>query len=239
MRYRQIRVAPKNLLQPALDGVKLLLKENIYKGDLYIYIGAPVLVFCIIARLNFFYNFTYTKFIFFFLIALFGVNVYRSILRGWSSFSKYALVGAIRSSSQSVSYEIVLRLLIIRLYLISPQGITIILSVVLFIILLIETNRAPFDFREGERELIRGFNIEYRSVLFVFLFLGEYGIIIFCAWVSAITRWVLFVIYLTVYLGSRSSYPRYRYDILIGSMWKDILPIVCIIITAVYIYILK
>jgi NADH:ubiquinone oxidoreductase subunit H len=95
---------------------------------------------------------------------------------------------------------------------------------------LMETNRAPFDLLEGERELIRGFNIEIRSLLFIFLFLREYGIIIVISCLGRITMTgkpsiILLVIGLITILFCRRCYPRIRYDILIRLIWKSLLPI--------------
>ena len=145
--------------------------------------------------------------------------------------SKFARLGRIRSCSQSVSYEVRIALFFIAL-IILIRSIKILISenfFMFFIFLpllffwflscLAETNRAPFDFSEGERELISGFNIEFRGVPFTLLFLAEYGIIIFF---SFFTSYLFFnflfffsSLVLFLFLLIRRVYPRFRYDKLI------------------------
>lgn len=92
-----------------------------------------------------------------------------------------------------------------------------------------ETNRAPFDLLEGERELISGFNIEIRRVSFVFLFLREYGIVVVIAMIlglvtrGAISSTSLFLLCFLLFI--RRCFPRVRYDVIINIMWKRILPL--------------
>lgn len=179
-----------------------------------------------------------------FVLRCIGVLVYSTILSGWRRFSKFGFIGAIRSCSQTISYEISLRLLIIffllpiasfSLWNISNNLLILFLLPINFmwcLRLVSETNRAPFDFREGERELISGFNIEYRRTGFVLLFLAEYGIIIlFCYFTTIIffkKNIIFFFILLYLFIVIRRTFPRYRYDKLIQLIWIKILPIVCL-----------
>ena len=128
-----------------------------------------------------------------------ALNVYGVILAGWASNSKYAFLGGLRAAAQTISYEvrILLIILFVALTIISSNWeevnshyypIFILMSpiiVVWFTRTVAETNRAPFDFAEGESELVSGFNIEYGGGLFALLFLAEYANILF---MSIITR---------------------------------------------------
>jgi len=98
------------------------------------------------------------------------------------------------------------------------------LFVIWLLILLVETNRSPYDFAEGERELVSGYNIEYIGVLFAYIFIAEYGILIFFRWVTAVifmgfyNFWLILIFLIVV----RGFIPRSRYDTLISNCWKFI-----------------
>lgn len=193
------------------------------------------------------YSFVCWGLILFFCIT--ALNVYGVILAGWSSNSKYAFLGGLRAAAQTISYEV--RMLLILLFV----ALTIVrlnwekaylsyfpifcliipIIVVWFTSTVAETNRAPFDFAEGESELVSGFNIEYGGGLFALLFLAEYANILF---ISVITRvWffssIIFgpislslksLLFAILFLIVRGAYPRYRYDLLIILCWKSFLP---------------
>jgi NADH:ubiquinone oxidoreductase subunit H len=148
-------------------------------------------------------------------------------------------LGRLRGILQRLSFEVALILVFIVVlsffntfsfsYNVSPEADIIILWLALWLILsLMETNRAPFDLLEGERELIRGFNIEMRRLTFVFLFLREYGIIIvlriIMRLVLARSPTLLGMVYVIIILFLRRCYPRVRYDVMIRMMWEMILP---------------
>jgi NADH-ubiquinone oxidoreductase chain 1 len=175
--------------------------------------------------------------------------VYPLLIIGWASNRKYALIGAIRGVAQTISYEIRLGLVIIVfiVYFIGLASSSSVnyrfrlifywpcLATLWLIILLAETNRTPFDFSEGESELVSGFNVEYSATGFVLIFLREYAIIIIfsCLRVSIFCGLELFRLFsrlLSLIISSfwfilRATLPRYRYDLLINLAWKRYLPI--------------
>jgi len=130
------------------------------------------------------------------------IGVYALIGRGWSSNRNYALLGAIRGVAQTISYEVRIALIFISLIFLTMDYKIYKLRVmqidVLFVLIFVpvfyiwlvsilaETNRTPFDFAEGESELVSGFNIEYGRGGFAFLFLAEYGRIIFIRYLVGI-----------------------------------------------------
>lgn len=195
-------VGPFGLLQPFADGLKLFMKETIIptKANKVMFILAPMITFAlavlgwavvpisetfVIANLN--VGILY-------LFAISSLGVYGIIISGWASNSKYAFLGAIRSSAQMVSYEVSIGLVIITVLLCvgslnlgdivraQEGGIghwyafsgLLPMFVVFFISGLAETNRLPFDLPEAEGELVAGYNVEYSSMAFALFFLGEY-----------------------------------------------------------------
>jgi len=130
------------------------------------------------------------------------LGVYGLILRGWSSNSNYAILGAIRGIAQTISYEVALAFMFLSLAMlvgrldfirfIESQGgcSFIVMSFPLILMwvasIIAETNRTPFDFAEGESELVSGFNIEYGRGGFALLFLAEYARIIFMRYLVVI-----------------------------------------------------
>ena len=126
------------------------------------------------------------------MLAVSSLNVYGIILGGWASNSKYAFLGALRSSAQMISYEVSIGLTILPVVLLAgtfnltdiiimqEQTVWFFLPLlpcffVFFISMLAETNRAPFDLPEAEAELVAGYNVEYSSMIFALFFLGEYS----------------------------------------------------------------
>ncbi len=190
---------PFGLLQPLLDGLKLLLKEIVIpnKADKYTFLLAPMITFLLallawavipmfdggaLANLNF--GVLY-------LLAISSLGVYGIIIAGWASGSKYPFFGAIRSASQMISYEVSLGLIIVCVLMLSGSAnigeivnaqknhwlaLPLFPLFVIFLIsILAETNRHPFDLPEAEAELVAGFNTEYSSMGFAAFFLGEYA----------------------------------------------------------------
>jgi NADH-quinone oxidoreductase subunit H len=197
------------LLQPFADGLKLLVKETILpsSANTAIFILAPIFTFLlslvtwaavpfgitgVLADLN-----VGVLFVF----AISSLGVYGIITAGWSSNSKYAFLGALRSAAQMVSYEVSMGLLIVCVLLCAGSlNLTEIviaqrdvwyffalfpLFLMFFISALAETNRAPFDLPEAEAELVSGYSTEYAAMGFALFFLGEYAnMILMCSMVN-------------------------------------------------------
>ena len=143
-----------------------------------------------------------------FFLALSSVNVYRTLVSGWSSNSKYALIGGLRAVAQTISYEVRMALFILSPlfilhtfnfrkladYQIFVPASVLIFPLILcwFITNLAETNRAPFDFAEGESEIVSGFNIEYRRGGFAIIFIAEYANIMFISFITGVLFYSIF-----------------------------------------------
>ncbi len=187
------------LLQPIADGLKLMIKEPILpsSANLFIFMMAPVMTFMLSlvawAVIPFDYGMVLADLNvgILYLFAISSLGVYGVITAGWSSNSKYAFLGALRSAAQMVSYEVSIGLIIIavlvcvgscnlsEIVLAQKQiwfGIPLFpLLIMFFISCLAETNRAPFDLPEAEAELVAGYNVEYSAMGFALFFLGEYA----------------------------------------------------------------
>nr|YP_009048951.1 NADH dehydrogenase subunit 1 [Orius sauteri]AID61662.1 NADH dehydrogenase subunit 1 [Orius sauteri] len=259
--YIQLRKGPNKLgliglLQPFSDGIKLFFKEFTYPSvsNFLIYFFSPVFMLMLSMILwvvfPYFFNiFSFNYSILFFLCCL-GLGVYGVLLSGWSSNSNYALLGAIRSASQTISYEVSMSLMLICLLIFIFDfkiiNFMIYQKYVWFMFFcfplffcwyascLAETNRSPFDFAEGESELVSGFNVEYSSGGFAFIFLSEYMNIIFMSMISVVffmgcNLYSLFFYLMIVFLifgfiWVRGTLPRFRYDKLMYLSWKVFLP---------------
>jgi NADH-quinone oxidoreductase subunit H len=205
-------VGPFGLLQPLADGLKLMFKELIFpkKSDKLLFLLAPMVTLIlslvgwavipfgqdmVIANIN--VGILY-------ILAISSLGVYGIIIAGWASNSKYAFLGAIRSSAQMISYEVSIGLILISVLLCSGSlNLTDIVNsqehmkwyikllllpmmVIFFISCLAETNRLPFDLPEAEAELVAGYNVEYSSMMFAMFFLGEYANMILTSAVTVI-----------------------------------------------------
>ena len=160
-----------------------------------------------------------------------SLGVFVLLGSGWRRNRKYSFLGSIRAVAQSVSYEIVLSLLVVHyifffyfeMLQVKNQPLIFVITIImllLYIVALAETNRSPFDFSEGESELVRGFNTEYRAIPFMLIFLAEYMSILFISYlVSALYNirsyfdLVLFLIFWAIsFVWCRGTLPRFRYD---------------------------
>jgi NADH-quinone oxidoreductase subunit H len=201
-RLGPMRVGPWGLLQPIADGIKLLTKEDFIpeNADRWIFFVAPyiavVAAFIVMAVVPFGPDWaviTDVNIGVLFVLAVSSVGVLALILAGWSSNSKYALLGALRSSAQMVSYEVSMGLAIIGALMfartLSLSGVVgaqasnsiwfVLYQPIGFIIFLIsgiaENNRAPFDLPEAESELVAGFHTEYSGFRWSLFFMAEYA----------------------------------------------------------------
>lgn len=239
--YIQNRKSPTKviffgLIQPVLDGGKLIFKSLSFDQIFYIFI--PLLSLIIISLLAvtlFFYStvFVNSNFVFYFLIIR-TLIVYLLFILGWGRENVYGVLGGLRRSSQIIAYEIIIFFVIILLVIYHLTWDLIKFSfscvflfdifVIWLIILLVETNRRPYDFAEGERESVSGYNIEYLGVLFAYIFIREYGILVFFSWVTRVffISFFWFWVVLFFLIVVRGFVPRRRYDISIANCWKFI-----------------
>ena len=196
------RVGPMGWLQPIADGVKLLFKEIIVpqKSNHYLYLIAPALAMAPAiaawAVIPFSEGLVLADLTvgLLFLLAMTSMGVYGIIIAGWASNSKYALLGALRSAAQVVSYEIAMGFCLVGVLMCShSMNISDIvraqqggiwhwywlplfpLFIIYWISVVAETNRAPFDVAEGESEIVAGFHVEYAGMPFAVFFLAEYA----------------------------------------------------------------
>ncbi len=230
-RFGPNRVGPGGLLQPAADGLKNILKEETFPGEAntILFLLAPALSFIPALMLSavipwaapFPVTFDFTLPLigrvahdglmpvvvadlpigFLFILAISSLGVYGIALAGWSSNSKYSLLGGLRASAQMVSYEVPLGLSVIPVLLLSgnvsfsaiiadQQGalwyvLPLFISFFLFLVAgFAETNRLPFDMPEAESELSAGYHTEYSAMKFSMFFIAEYAnIVTVCAMV--------------------------------------------------------
>ncbi|PJE79374.1 NADH-quinone oxidoreductase subunit H [invertebrate metagenome] len=271
----QVRKGPEmvgwlGIMQPFADGIKLFRKEYFtprnsnpalfFLGPCFMLLHSFILWGCSPGiwgcGVYFFWGGLYV-------LRVLRVGVYGVVLCGWSSNSRYAMFGAVRALAQVISYEVMLvflylcpffvvgRLDLERVRLSQVRGCN---GGVLFLVLpwwvfcvLAERNRAPFDFVEGESELVSGFNVEYGRGGFAIIFIAEYSNILFLSTLTSvlflgggnllgngeyfglISRRVIgsFFRFMVVFLIvlCRRRFPRYRYDILMKLIWCQILPI--------------
>lgn len=215
----QRRVGPDQvgflgLLQPIADAAKLIFKETVIPGssNKFLYFLAPVLSFSIslaiwapipVGKMGGLVNIDLGLL---YLLGLSSLGVYSIVLAGWSSGSRYAFLGALRSAAQMISYEVSFGLILVSVLLCvgSLSLVDIVefqnsyvwlsvplfpLSVVFFISTLAETNRPPFDLPEAEAELVAGYNVEYSSIGFALFFIAEYANIIMMATLNVVIFW--------------------------------------------------
>nr|QBF44167.1 NADH dehydrogenase subunit 1 [Simulium quinquestriatum] len=259
--YIQIRKGPNKvglmgIPQPFSDAIKLFTKEQTYpiSSNYISYYFSPIfslflslLIWMCIPYFIKFYSFNLG--ILFFLSCT-SLGVYTVMIAGWSSNSNYALLGGLRAVAQTISYEVSLALILMSfIFLVGSFNfnefskfqdyswmafLSFPLMLVWFASSLAETNRTPFDFAEGESELVSGFNVEYSSGGFALIFLAEYASILFMSMLFVVIFLgadifnFLFFLKLSfisfVFIWVRGTLPRFRYDKLMYLAWKSFLP---------------
>nr|QZK22194.1 NADH dehydrogenase subunit 1 [Amitermes sp. QLD_299] len=260
--YVHIRKGPNSvgfigILQPFSDAIKLFTSEQYFPlvSNYLIYYFSPIfgfflslLIWLLIPYLSGFISFELGLLFF---LACTSLGVYTVMIAGWSSNSGYSLLGGLRALAQTISYEVSLAFILLSFVVLicsynlvhfySYQVylwlifISLPLSFVWFISCLAETNRTPFDFAEGESELVSGFNVEYGAGGFALIFLAEYASILFMSLLFCVIFLgsdlysFFFYVKLTfisfLFIWVRGTLPRFRYDKLMYLAWSSFLPL--------------
>nr|WAL33198.1 NADH dehydrogenase subunit 1 [Pontia edusa] len=260
--YVQIRKGPNKmgylgLLQPFCDAIKLFSKEQVYLNysNYVVYYLSPIMSFILSLMIWMVIPYTFNMISFSLSIMFFlcctSVGVYMVMIAGWSSNSNYSLLGGLRAVAQTISYEVSMTLIMMSsiilimdfnlmkffnyqmviwfFFLMMPLSLCFLSS------LMAETNRTPYDFAEGESELVSGFNVEYSSGGFAMIFLAEYSSILFMSllfvimyiggYVLSLFFYLKVVVLSFMFIWVRGTLPRYRYDKLMYLCWKSYLPV--------------
>nr|QNE85667.1 NADH dehydrogenase subunit 1 [Muscina levida] len=259
--YIQIRKGPNKvgimgIPQPFCDAIKLFTKEQVYPllSNYISYYFSPIFALFLsllvwVCMPMFIKLFSFNLGILFFMCCT-SLGVYTVMVAGWSSNSNYALLGGLRAVAQTISYEVSMALVLLSfIFLIGGFNMLLFLKYQMFIwflflflpmalvwfsISLAETNRTPFDFAEGESELVSGFNVEYSSGGFALIFLAEYASILFMSMLFCVMFLgsdlfsLMFYMKLSfvsfMFIWVRGTLPRFRYDKLMYLAWKSFLP---------------
>nr|YP_010031514.1 NADH dehydrogenase subunit 1 [Diachrysia nadeja]QOV02902.1 NADH dehydrogenase subunit 1 [Diachrysia nadeja] len=260
--YIQIRKGPNKvgfmgILQPFSDAIKLFTKEQTYPNfsNYLSYYFSPIISFILSLMIwmlipYYFNMISFNLGVLYFLCCT-SLGVYTVMVAGWSSNSNYALLGGLRAVAQTISYEVSMALIlmssIIMIMSFNLLNFCLYQEMIWFLFLmfplslcwmsssLAETNRTPFDFAEGESELVSGFNVEYSSGGFALIFLAEYSSILFMSllfvlfYMGGFNLDIFFYLKLTfigfLFIWVRGTLPRYRYDKLMYLAWKSYLPV--------------
>nr|YP_009123504.1 NADH dehydrogenase subunit 1 [Chitoria ulupi]AJM70476.1 NADH dehydrogenase subunit 1 [Chitoria ulupi]WHN78844.1 NADH dehydrogenase subunit 1 [Chitoria ulupi] len=260
--YVQIRKGPNKMgymgiLQPFCDAIKLFSKEQVYLNyaNYMVYYFSPIMSFMLSLMVWMLIPYMFNMIVFnlgvLFFLCCTSMGVYTVMIAGWSSNSNYSLLGGLRAVAQTISYEVSLSLIMMSsiimimdfnlmkffnyqnliwfMFLMLPLSLCFLSS------LMAETNRTPFDFAEGESELVSGFNVEYSSGGFALIFLAEYSSILFMSLLFVIMYmggynlnlmfYMKLVLVSFFFIWVRGTLPRYRYDKLMYLCWKSYLPV--------------
>nr|YP_009503522.1 NADH dehydrogenase subunit 1 [Abroscelis anchoralis]AWX64130.1 NADH dehydrogenase subunit 1 [Abroscelis anchoralis] len=260
--YIQIRKGPNKvgfmgIPQPFCDAIKLFSKEQTYPllSNYIMYYYSPIISLFLSLLLWVVMPYSMGLISFnlglLFFLCITSMGVYTVMIAGWSSNSSYSLLGGMRAVAQTISYEVSLALILMS-FMILIGGFSLMdyykyqiymwmiylslpLAFIWFVSSLAETNRTPFDFAEGESELVSGFNVEYSSGGFALIFLSEYSSILFMSMMFSVlflgsdlmslTFYIKMVFISFAFVWVRGTLPRYRYDKLMYLAWKSFLPV--------------
>nr|WDV10693.1 NADH dehydrogenase subunit 1 [Parnassius andreji] len=260
--YIQIRKGPNKvgymgILQPFSDAIKLFTKEQIFPiySNYISYYFSPIISFILSLMvwllIPYYFNMVSFNLGILFFLCCTSMGVYTVMVAGWSSNSNYSLLGGLRAVAQTISYEVSLALIMLSSIVLimdfNMMKFFIYQDLIWFFFLMLplsmcwvssmlaETNRTPFDFAEGESELVSGFNIEYSSGGFALIFLAEYSSILFMSmlfvlmYMGGYNMSLFFYMKLSfisfLFIWVRGTLPRYRYDKLMYLCWKSYLPV--------------
>lgn len=236
------------ILQPLLDGLKLFIKIRFWTSfslKSFFILGPGIIFvsyyFC--WEINNLDRSIRLKFQIIFLLCILGVTIYGTILGRLVSFNKYSLLRGIRIILQTVCFEI--NITVIFFFMIyttqtsnfgfNPRILHIFITSLFFLLIIVETIRACFDMGERERELVRGFNLEFAALLFVLIFLSEYSSIIFMCFIFwSIFRGrsiIFYCLLLFFFIFVRCFIIRLKIDFVISFIWLKFLPycVICLL----------
>lgn len=246
------KVSFLGILQPLGDALKLSQKDQnvLFNYSFFFYYSRVLSIFLcaysVWMALFFAPRVVYLKFSFVFFLIFLRIRSLNFIFCGWRTWSKYGLLGALRSVCLLISYEALIYVVFFFFffYVFADFNFSIFYFFPLYLFfffspllayfwipaILAEINRTPFDFSEGERELVRGFNIEHSSLAFTLIFLREYAGIIFFSVITSLLFFFSFSVFFFFFASCffivwvRRAFPRFRFDKFLILAWKFFLP---------------